>query len=105
MHVLSTYLAQNTDNDSTESIILTGDFNFPKKIFKWLCTVEGLIPSCTGNTTEKKAFRKLWKVVVEYELSQLVDRETRGEEIPDLLSTNTPDKFGNCKVTESFSVH
>ena len=71
------YMLQNAGSVTSLNIDFTGNFNFPKRVIKWLHTDEGLLPSCSGNTTEKKAFRKLLKITTEYNLVQLVNKETR----------------------------
>ena len=80
-------------------IILTGDFNFPKDVVKWIRTEDGVIGDAQkGRSVQKDAYRQLADLAVDFDLEQIVDRVTRGVAILDLIFTDRADLFTKPKV-------
>jgi len=70
-------------------------------------TDEGIFPLVQeGITPEKKGFQIFHELCNEFDLDQLVDKPTRLENILDLVLTNSPKNFSECRVSSlDFSDH
>ena len=96
------YLNQNKQKTNPIDIILTGDFNFPSDLVTWDKSKAGtgVNPILKNGETElKKGFRILNKMVEVHNLTQMVDTITHWKEIIDLVYTNNPLSFSECKTS------
>ena len=83
-------------------IILTGDFNFPLDAVTWDKSKAG-----TGvdpfwknwETEQKKGFQILNEMAEVHNLTQMVGKITHGKAIIDLVYTNNPLSFSECKTS------
>ena len=51
-----------------------------------------------GNTDEKAAFQLLSELENDYHLGQLIDQPTRGTAVLDLVYSDAPESFSECKM-------
>ena len=81
-------------------VVMMGDFNFPAHIVEWIKSEEGVFPfPKDGKTEEKIGFSLLSDLCNEFRLEQLVDRNTREKAILDLVYTDAPELFGECRTS------
>ena len=95
------YLEKKREKHDGDTIILSGDFNFNDQIVTWEKSDEGLLPvHSEGSCPLKQGFSRLLDLVEDYDLHQIVDKNTREDQILDLIFTNNPECTTNCQVTE-----
>ena len=81
-------------NGAVPELILLGDFNLPN--MNWKCTS---FPD--GGSRGNLAYHRTLEIINDNFLEQLVHTPTRGENILDIVLTNTPDYFARVETTES----
>ena len=78
------------NDDEFDHTILAGDFNFRDEIVKWELCNNGLVPIYEpGRTCKiKKGFSLLLDLIEDFDLEQIVDENTREDQILDLIFTD-----------------
>ena len=88
--------------------MLAGDFNFPREIVAWISTDDGVIGDFKeGNTSQKKAYRQLNELAVDFDLEQIVSKPTRKSAVLDLIYSNKAEKISqpNNEILDPISDH
>ena len=94
------FLSSQDGSLENTHITFMGDFNFPKKIVEWKDSDLGLVADFTeGESIQKRAFDLLLSLTEDYQMEQLVSQPTRGKNVLDLVFSNQPFLFGNCRTT------
>ena len=103
-------IAECFDKYDEHKKLLCGDFNFPRHIVEWETCELGCIPKISvgrseGNLQDQRAaFQQLHEICIENGMEQIVDENTRGNNILDLIFTNEPECINKSKVQELPSI-
>ena len=80
------YLNSIKDDDRFENVILAGDFNFRKEHVTWDHSANGLVPHYEqGACKHKRGVSLLLDLAEEFDLEQLVGKNTRKNQLLDLV--------------------
>ena len=91
------YIQDLQNKDSNYGITLAGDFNFPLRVVEWIKSDAGIFADAKeGTTDEKAAFQVLSDLAIDFNLEQLVDKNTRETNILDLVFSDCPEMFSEC---------
>ena len=86
------------------TIIWSGDFNFPfvqwKECLSGGCTWD-FNTSINASADEREQFRCLMNLCCNFNLIQIIDKPTRGNNILDLVFTNELDVFSSTEISQS----
>ena len=99
MEKVRAYLSRLRIDKPHFKVILSGDFNFPKEVVRWIRTDDGIIGDASpGNDQRKQAYTILSDLAIEFGLEQIVGTPTREDSILDLIYTDSPEITTEPKV-------
>ena len=91
----------------TPTLVLCGDFNFPKAALEWQLVDGVIVPVVLGHHAEGEGqhvrlqAERLVQLAYRHHMAQYVDRVTHGHEVLDLFFSNNPELVHSVS-TESF---
>ena len=90
LEALDEAIVMSQANGDYDTIVMGGDFNFPSIIW------ENNLPKISLNLNHQED--EVVNLLYKYSLMNYVNKQTRKENILDLILTNDPELIGNCRV-------